>query len=558
MEERKLSYGDMDGGETAQDGVYMENKEEKKEKYNGAILVGCIKGKHPIPVKLEERQYLFYNAADAETTDIHIIGGDADNGICAVELPDMPSTGRIAVSSALLDEMSFSIQKKDDGWRLVVEKGAELFWHNGRQLRQPEEGPLILSLNHEDVIRIDRPGGANSHEQAVVFIFHGYYAENIQWRTVSMRDGKVKMHISRHEELAEGEDEVLENLAELPGHYATLLKEGESWYVEDHSTKFGVYVNHIKVEGRKELMALDVINIGHALFLYQNDTLCYNHMETSEKSLVIHIEERSVWNLFRKKVLLQDIDLSINPGEMVLILGGSGAGKTTFINAVMGYEKARGKIMEGDVDIYENYNQMKYEIGFVPQQDLLRLEDTVYGTLENAAEMKMPRRMTEEARKLRIEEVLSVFGLEREKESLVSKLSGGQRKRLSIAVEFIADPTLFFLDEPDSGLDSVMARGLMENLRGIASQKKIVLVITHSPDRAADLFDKVIVLAKGTEDNIGHLAFYGTVDEAKHFFETETLEDIIRRINRPDEGGEGLADTFIDKYNDIGGKSPRL
>lgn len=522
----------------------MGNREEKKEKYNGAMLVGCIREKRPVPMRLEKQQYLLGSTVDAEIAGVHIICGDTDNGFWAAGIPNMPSTGQIIVSSALLTQVSCSIQRKEDGWKLVVEKGAELFWYNGKQLKFPEEGMLVLSLNHEDVIRIDRPEEGNSHEQAVVFIFHGHYAENIEWRTIGLQDGKVKMHISRHAELTEGRDEVSENLAELPGHYATLFKEGGFWYVEDHSTRFGVYVNHIKVEGRRKLTALDMINIGHALFLYQHDTIFYNHMETSEKCLVIHIEERSVWNLFRKKVLLQDIDLTINPGEMVLVLGGSGAGKTTFINAVMGYEKAQGKIMEGDIDIYENYNQMKYEIGFVPQQDLLRLEDTVYGTLENAAEMKMPQRTTEETRKARIEEVLSVFGLEREKESLVSKLSGGQRKRLSIAVEFIADPTLFFLDEPDSGLDSVMARDLMENLRGIANQKKMVLVITHSPDRGADLFDKVIVLAKSAEDNIRHLAFYGTVDEAKHFFGTDTLEDVIRRINRPDEGGEGLAAVF--------------
>ena len=165
---------------------------------------------------------------------------------------------------------------------------------------------------------------------------------------------------------------------------------------------------------------------------------------------------------------------------MVLILGGSGAGKTTFINAVMGYEKAKGTIKEGDRDIYRNYNQMKYEIGFVPQQDLLREDDTVYDTLDNAAEMKLPVSLDKDSRKARIEQVLELMGLEREKDSLVEKLSGGQRRRLSIAVEFIADPSLFFLDEPDSGLDGIMARTLMENLRRIADENKIVIVITHT------------------------------------------------------------------------------
>ena len=240
--------------------------------------------------------------------------------------------------------------------------------------------------------------------------------------------------------------------------------------------------------------------------------------------------------------------MKINAGEMVLILGGSGAGKTTFMNAVMGYEKAEGQILHGETDIYEDFESMKYKIGFVPQQDLLRGSDTVYDTLQNAAEMKLPSSIKKAKREERINTVLNTLGLSRERESLVSKLSGGQRKRLSIAVEYIADPSLFFLDEPDSGLDGVMSRALMENLRHISDEGKIVMVISHGPDRAADLFDKVIVLAKSVQDNCGHLAFFGTVSEAYNFFDTNTLEGVVRRINREDEGGDGMSDYYIQKY----------
>ncbi len=265
-------------------------------------------------------------------------------------------------------------------------------------------------------------------------------------------------------------------------------------------------------------------------------------------ALDIHITERSVWQRAKKLMLLQNINMRINAGEMVLILGGSGAGKTTFMNAVMGYEKAEGRIMHGSTDIYEDFESMKYKIGFVPQQDLLRGSDTVYDTLENAAEMKLPSSLGKAQRGERIESVLGALGLSRERDSLVSKLSGGQRKRLSIAVEYIADPSLFFLDEPDSGLDGVMARTLMENLRHIADEGKIVMVISHGPDRAADLFDKVIVLAKSTTDNCGHLAFFGSVREAHEFFDTDTLEGAVRRINREDEGGDGMSDYYIQRF----------
>ena len=262
--------------------------------------------------------------------------------------------------------------------------------------------------------------------------------------------------------------------------------------------------------------------------------------------LVVRIRERSVRKALKKQVLLKDINICVNPGELVMLLGGSGAGKTTFINAVMGYEKADGTIIHNNVDVYRDYSKVRKDIGFVPQQDLLRLDDTVYNTLENAAQMKMNASGRE--REARIEKVLNSLGLSRERDSKVKKLSGGQRKRLSIAVELISDPSLFFLDEPDSGLDGIMAKSLMEQLRKIADEGKIVMVITHAPDRVRDLFDKVIVLAKGQRDNVGHLAFFGSVEGAMNFFGTDSLEGVISRINRPDEGGEGKADYYISKY----------
>lgn len=268
-----------------------------------------------------------------------------------------------------------------------------------------------------------------------------------------------------------------------------------------------------------------------------------------ERSLYIQIEERNVWNRLRKKTILRDINLQIEGGSLVLILGGSGAGKTTFMNAVMGYEPAKGRVVYGNNDIYREYEKMKYEIGYVPQQDLLRMEDVVYDTLDNAAQMRLPDSLTAQQREMRVLQTLEMFGLSRERNSLVGKLSGGQRKRLSIAVEYIGNPSLFFLDEPDSGLDGVMAKELMLSLRRIADQGKIVMVISHSPDRAFDLFDKVIVLAKSSADDSGRLIYFGGPAEACRFFETTTLEGIVGRINRKDEGGEGLADFFLRKAN---------
>nr|MCR5099792.1 ABC transporter ATP-binding protein [Butyrivibrio sp.] len=250
------------------------------------------------------------------------------------------------------------------------------------------------------------------------------------------------------------------------------------------------------------------------------------HADTVNSGLTINIESRTVYQSFKKYDLLKDIHLTIPRGHLVLLLGGSGAGKTTFLNAVTGYEKANACIELNGQNVYKEYDKMKYDIGFVPQQDLMRVTDTVELTLEDSASMRLSTKTKSKAREIKVDELLEAFGLEPVKGNLVQKLSGGQKKRLSIAMEIISNPSLFILDEPDSGLDGVVARKLFEQLRKIADQNKIVIVITHTPDRVIDLFDDVIVLAKDA-NRTGRLAYYGPIKESYEFFGKNSMEEIL-------------------------------
>lgn len=276
--------------------------------------------------------------------------------------------------------------------------------------------------------------------------------------------------------------------------------------------------------------------------------------ENLKEGLTININERSARRkLFLKKVMLKDIHMNIKPGKMVLLLGGSGAGKTTFINAVTGYEKADASILLNGTDVYKDFDKVIYEIGMVPQQELIRGTDTVFRTLMNAAALRMPSNVSKKDRIDRVNEVMEIFGLTPVKNNMISKQSGGQKKRISIATEYISDPALFILDEPDSGLDGILAKELMQKLHDISREGKIVIVVTHTPDRVIDLFDEVIVLAKD-ESRTGRLVFKGTVDEARKFFKVGTMEEIIKTINRPEEGGLGKADKLLKKFNKMSGE----
>ena len=371
-----------------------------------------------------------------------------------------------------------------------------------------------------------------SNDRMMTAVFLKEFASSTDWQIINMDDGRHTV--------------VIEDAADDDCSAMTLEYENSRWWLKE------IGVGNLKLNGEDcdEATALqfdDCLQIGSAFFIFEGSGLVYSY-RTYQGGLSIHIDERSVHNALKKIVLLKDIDLSIEPGNMVLILGGSGAGKSTFVNAVTGYEKADATITEGGIDYYKQFDQVKHRIGFVPQENLMREDDTVLYTVRNAADLRLPSDMTDEEKDRRVRMTLETFGLTGRENTLVSKLSGGQKKRLSICTEFVASPNLFILDEPDSGLDGIMAIGLMENLRLIACQGKMVMVITHAPDRVAHLFDKVIVLAKGTEDRVGQLAFYGEIPEALEFFGTDSLESVVKRINAVNEGGEGRADEFIEKY----------
>lgn len=497
------------------------------------------------------KETVLYTAPDVtkEYATLHVL--DKSGEIKSYPLEDLTRIGRavegaeaeVCVSSAITSRRHGEIVRLPSGYCYRDVGSVNGTYINGVLYGARGEGSSCM-LQGGDVLRIDQSNLRHRHPDSVLMIFSPG-RDVASWHTLSIGENTGDIQIGR--DISQNDGLRIENEM-ISRRHATFVRGVKGWSVIDHESTNGVYVNNHRIDQPMPLYPMDVIRIANTEFIFLGDKIIYDAEESSGNKLYISIKERSVKNMFKKHVILQDINLEINPGEMVLILGGSGAGKTTFMNAVMGYEKADGTVRHGEVDIYKDYAKMKYKIGFVPQQDLMRGEDTVIATLNNAAQMKMSSGTKSAERAARIEQVMEMLGLSTEKNSLVKKLSGGQRKRLSIAIEFIADPALFFLDEPDSGLDGIMATSLMENLRVIADEGKIVMVITHAPDRVARLFDKVIVLAKSTETHSGRLAFFGSIPEAKGFFDTDTLEGVVKRINRPDEGGDGLADHYIELY----------
>ena len=433
---------------------------------------------------------------------------------------DVFTTSSLQLAYPFLDEEQCEIRYDAGKWIYQNLSKNVFTFAGGKLLPSGEE----CELRDNMVIRL-------SNDRMLTAVFLTKYASSVDWQMINMDDGRHTV--------------VLENAGRDNAEALTLEYENSRWLLKNIGMQ-DVTLNENPVGENTALQFDDCLQVGSTRFIFEGSGLLYG-LQTSG-GLNISIDERTVSNSMKKYTLLKDISLSVDPGNMVMILGGSGAGKSTFVNAVTGYEKAKATITEGGVDYYEQYDQVKHRIGFVPQENLMREEDTVLMTVSNAADLRLPASMTADEKKRKVRMALETFGLSGREDTLVSKLSGGQKKRLSISTEFVASPNLFILDEPDSGLDGIMARELMENLRLIACQGKIVLVITHAPDRVSNLFDKVIVLAKGTENHVDQLAFYGGIQEAMDFFDTDSLENVVKRINAENEGGEGRADEFIEKY----------
>jgi len=319
-------------------------------------------------------------------------------------------------------------------------------------------------------------------------------------------------------------------------HARVVWKDGEL-VVQDLGSAAGTYVNGRRVEGQ-QLAEGDVVRIASRQFRVHQGRL---EMVDEEGAIELQAEHLSVI-VARDKCILDDVSLTIQPRQFVAVVGGSGAGKSTLVNARCGFRPATtGTVLVNGVDLYRNSGAYRSELGYVPQDDIIHRELPVRRALEYAARLRLPPDTTREERAARIQEVLRDLDLMGCVDTPVRELSGGQRKRVSIAVELLTRPSLFFLDEATSGLDPATETQLMRLLRKLADQGRTIVLITHATKNVM-LCDMVVVMARG-----GRLAYAGPPDEALRFFGVRDFDEIYEKLDqrRPEQwaqmaaGGDG-------------------
>jgi ABC-type multidrug transport system ATPase subunit len=215
--------------------------------------------------------------------------------------------------------------------------------------------------------------------------------------------------------------------------------------------------------------------------------------------------------------ILDGVTLTVRPGELVAIIGASGAGKTTLLDALAGLRPPAGGTVRRQPGV----------VGYVPQDDIIHTQLPLARTLRYAARLRLPAGTTQPAIRARVAEVIDLLGLTDRAEVVVGRLSGGERKRASIAVELLARPRALFLDEPTSGLDPATAAELLTLLRRLADDGVPVVLTTHNP-ADVDRCDRVAVLARG-----GRLAFAGTPEGARDHFAVRTVDQVYAHLDDP-------------------------
>lgn len=236
------------------------------------------------------------------------------------------------------------------------------------------------------------------------------------------------------------------------------------------------------------------------------------------------IEAVNVSRCVGARQILQELSLAVEPGELIAIAGGSGAGKTTLLEILAGQQPSSSGEVRHDGVVRGAKVGGGARIGYVPQDDIIHLEMPLRRTLRYAARLRLPAGTSAAEADRIVEDTMCDLDLSDRAEVPVRALSGGQRKRASIAVELLTRPRLFFLDEPTSGLDPSTAAGVMRLLRRLSERGVTVVITTHEP-AGIDTCDRVAFLARD-----GHLAFIGGPAEARRYFDVQDLTEVYERL----------------------------
>ncbi len=436
-------------------------------------------------------------------------------------------TNDIVLSSRLVSRWHGKFVLVDGRWQIVDLDSTNGIIHNNVSIK-------FHVIDDGDFLRID--DGVETVQNGVLFVFSLNATQN-RWERIEAA-GEDEIIIGRDSRC----DIVLDHVSVSKVH-AKIIREGDSAYIIACDPTSGIVVNNRLVTGKKRLHEKDVIVITNSKLIYTSGSIfycCYKYGIPVD-ALDVVVKRGKGKKSF---VTCNHVNLAIKPGELVAIIGGSGAGKSTILNCMCGYLKpARGDVYINGVNLYHSFDSLKSLIGYVPQADIVYDNLTLYDMLMYTAKLRLPKDVSVVERKKAILKAIETVELSDKTNSYIKNLSGGQKKRASIAVELLSDPNLLFLDEPASGLDPGTERNLMKSLRKMADGGKTVILVTHSTLQLK-ICDKIAFMGKG-----GNLCFFGSYDDALRFFGVSDIVDVYNLIT---DEAERWSDKFAEHRVPIG------
>ena len=330
--------------------------------------------------------------------------------------------------------------------------------------------------------------------------------------------------------------------------HARITRNGPVYILEDRRSDAGTYVNGSRIASPVQLREKDRIAFGSSNYVFSGGRLIFSKtddpetrsqllrsMSAKDRPVVLrtHIQSKRVKNRNGSgtKELIRDIKLEVREGSLVAMLGTAGAGKSTVMNCMNGMDLAgvTGSAFYRDVDLVNNFDQMKHLIGSVPQDKIFHPTFTPTQEFMLAAEQRLPGDTTRKEIKERVKKTLAMLSMTEIANNTNSNLSGGEKTRLNMGIELVADRDLLCLDEPDQGLDSERRHDVYTILQNLAHEHgKTVLTIIHDVSEI-DMFDQIIFLTK--VDGVGRLAYSGTPAGAREYFGVE-IRDAYNLLNR--------------------------
>ncbi|MGA9532225.1 MAG: FHA domain-containing protein [Anaerolineales bacterium] len=419
------------------------------------------------------------------------------------------------------------IRPMDEGYSVVDLDSTNGTWLNGQRLEPNQPQPLhdgaILRIGDDDLGVSVGLAFFNPEERAAAPVGYGQTA-----RMELPAEAKATLTIGR---AADCDLQLVS--PSVSRHHAELFQRQDDVWIRDLGSLNGTFVNGNRIQ-QARVSDGDLVTIQDHALLFRSGQLT-EFQQQGMRLDAIGLRQQ-VPGKDGDRLILDDINFSVLPREFVGLVGASGSGKSTLMSALLGIWPAQGEVRVNGRDLYEQYEDYRAKIGYVPQADILHSSLTVDRALWYSAQLRLPPDLSKQERERRIDQVLATveMGAPSVRATPVGRLSGGQRKRVSIAAELLADPKLFFLDEATSGLDPGLEKKMMHTLRRMADEGRTVMLITHATANIVQV-DHVLFLAGGKA------AYFGPPSDALDFFQVDEFADIYERTH-------GQADDWVDMY----------